>query len=726
MTTPNSPSLTAVSTPDQLLQRAVSRHQAGQFEEAAELYRAILRAEPTHSDANHNLGVLAVQRGQIAVGLPYFEAALQARPERPHHWLSYIETLIQCGRADAARQVLELGRKHGLTGAAADALQAQLATHSRSESQPGPAQQERHTTSTAAPESIKPLKHAETEDSGNPASDKSGEMEPSQQEIDTVVALYSQGRLDEVDAAARLLTARFPSHGFGWKVLAGVAVHQKRLSDASALLKKTVELVPDDAEAHSNLAYILKDLGHLPEATASFRRALLLRPDDASGHNDLGVTLRDQNLLADAEASFRLAVQVNPAYEHAFSNLLFTLNYDPDKSAEEIFDSYREYDALFGLPLKEEWRPHGNDRNTRRRLKVGYVSPDFYSHAVRHFLEPLLAHHDKSVMEVTAYAELSKEDSATERYKGYVDHWVATKGMSDAALAERIRADGIDILVDLAGHTARNRLGVFARKPAPVSLSWLGYGYTTGLTAIDYLLTDSTSAPVGSEGLFSERPWRLETPNYAYLPAEGMGLVNPLPAVGRGYVTFGMLTRAIRINFRTIRVWSEILKRVAGSRLVINSEDFKEAFMQNALAAKFAAYGIGPERLDIGYQSPPWDVLRGMDLTLDCFPHNSGTTLFESLYMGVPYVTLAGRPSVGRLGSSILEGAGHAEWIARTEDEYMEKVVALASDLPKLAALRAGLRGEVEASALMDAPAFARKVEMAYREMFAIWSAGGQ
>jgi len=425
------------------------------------------------------------------------------------------------------------------------------------------------------------------------------------------------------------------------------------------------------------------------------------------------------------------------------------------------------------LSHREKWRPHSNSRETRRRLKVGYVSPDFRRHSCRHFLEPLLCHHDKNAIEVYAYAELVLEDEVTSRYKGYTDHWVPTVGMSDDALSERIRADGIDILVDLAGHTDNNRLAVFARKPAPVSLSWLGFGYTTGLSAVDYLLTDATSAPAGSEGLFSETPWRLDTPGFAYRPADGMGTVSALPALThvhvlsegnypdwvvpdemlckaqiadshasnsqpgsvparnnqtgqipprKPYITFGALTRAVRINPRVIRVWSELLKRVEGARLVIDSRDFKSAAMQDALAEKFAVHGIARERLEIGFHSPPWDVLRGMDIGLDCFPHNSGTTLIESLYMGVPFVTLAGRPSVGRLGSAILEGVGHPALIAHTEDEYVETAAALASNLEKLAALRAGLRQEMERGPLMDEAGFARKVEKAYREMFEKWA----
>jgi predicted O-linked N-acetylglucosamine transferase (SPINDLY family) len=255
-------------------------------------------------------------------------------------------------------------------------------------------------------------------------------------------------------------------------------------------------------------------------------------------------------------------------------------------------------------------------------------------------------------------------------------------------------------------------------------VSWLGYGYTTGLSAIDYLLTDETSAPVGSEHLFAEAPWRLATPGYAYRPAEGMGEVGELPAKRKGHITYGTLTRAIRINHRSIRVWSELLKRDREAHLVIDSGNFREVAQQEALAERFVAQGVERERLEIGYHSPPWEVLRGIDIGLDCFPHNSGTTLFESLYLGVPYVTLAGRPSVGRIGSSVLVGVGHPEWIAGSEEEYIEKALALGRDREGLGRIRAALRGEMERSALMDEAGFTRRVEAAYREMFQRWARG--
>jgi len=533
--------------------------------------------------------------------------------------------------------------------------------------------------------------------------------------------LQEQGRLSEAEASLRRALELQADYAEAYNNLGNTLQKQGRLTEAEASMRRALELKPDYAEMHGNLGNVLKDQGQLLEAEASMRRALELKPDYAIAHSNLGSVFIAQGRFVEAEDSSRRALELKPDYVQAHSNLLFVMNYQPDKTAEEIFADYRAFDQRFGLPLRKTWRPHTNSCELNRRLKVGYVASTFHKHSARHVLEPLLAHHDQGVVEVYAYADLFHGDEVTERYKSYVDHWVPIKGLDDDELAERIRADGIDILVDLAGHTMGNRLLMFARKPAPVSLHWLDFGYTTGLTAIDYYLADGAVAPVGCEGLFSETLWRVETPGFAYRPADGMGPVSALPALERGYVTFGTLSRAIRLNDRTLRVWAEILRRVEDSILLIDSGYFKGDVAREEMVEKFARYGIGRERLEIGFHSPPWDVMRGMDIMFDCFPHNSGTTIIEGLYMGLPAVSLAERPSVGRIGCSALEGLGYPEWIAWTETEYVEIAVALAADLPKLAILRAGLRSEMEASPLMDEPGFARKVETAYREMFAKW-----
>jgi predicted O-linked N-acetylglucosamine transferase (SPINDLY family) len=264
---------------------------------------------------------------------------------------------------------------------------------------------------------------------------------------------------------------------------------------------------------------------------------------------------------------------------------------------------------------------------------------------------------------------------------------------------------------------------VFARKPAPLQVSWLGYGYTTGLDAMDYFLADATFTPTGCEALFTEKLIRLPV-FAAYRPADGMGEAGALPALDAKAITLGTLSRSTRLNHRVIRAWAGILHRLPDARLMINSLNMQDAGLQSQMREQFAAHGISAARLLLGCDSPPWDVLRKIDISLDCFPHNSGTTLFESLYLGVPYITLADRPSVGRLGAAILQALGHPEWIAVNEADYIDKTVALATDLDRLAALRAELRAQMQRSVLMDEPAFARSVETAYREMWLQWCQG--
>lgn len=494
-----------------------------------------------------------------------------------------------------------------------------------------------------------------------------------------------------------------------------------RNSEAEHAYKKALEIHPDFYEVYLNLGNALRLQGWITEAEKCFRQALSLRPDYGKAFNNLGSILQEQGRLTESEDIFRTIRRSQPDYADPIGNLLFLINYHPEKTGEEIYSEYIEFNEQFGLPLQTEWKPHTNNRSVNRRLKIGYVSPKFCQHPVCNFLEPLLDQHDKNRVEIFAYAELHKEDQVTERYRSYMDHWIPTKDMSNSELAERIRQDGIDILVDLAGHTEHNRLLVFARKPAPVSLHWLDFGYTTGLTAIDYYLSDEVSVPTGSENLFAETPWRIDTPAIVYRPTEGMGEVSTLPATERGYITFGCLSRAVRINHRAIRVWSEILKRVDNSRLVINSGSFKDPEMQKRFIKYFSDHDIETDRLDIGYSSPPWDILRNIDIGFDCFPHNSGTTLIENLYMGVPFITLTDRPSVGRLGSSILQGVGHPELVAGSEEEYIDIAVSLSNNLQNLSSLRAGLRQELKESPLMNEAAFARKIEAAYSEMFAKW-----
>lgn len=530
------------------------------------------------------------------------------------------------------------------------------------------------------------------------------------------------------------------------------------LAEAEALIRRKLALQGRDVNGWINLGNVLRAQARLDEAVAAFRHAMSLEAGNATGLMAMGLLCHETQALGDArrylseavaspsatqaqkldamvelasvhaslgehEASEALFMQVLTARPHErkyWGKWLFALNNHPRKSPQQILEQYQAFAAhCFGAaPSPVAAVPPLSERPDRR-IHIGYVSADFTQHPVRLFLQPLLAHHDHTRFEVSAFANLPGPAEVLPAYQALVDHWHFIKGMTEHEVADLVRASGVDVLVDLSGHTGGNRLDVFALKPAPVSVSWLGFGSSTGLAAIDHFLTDAHAVPAADDRYFAERPWRLGRPFLAYRPAPGMGDPGPLPALAAGHVTFATLSRSIRFNDELFAAWAQVLARVSGSVLRIDSKNMRDAELARQTQARFAALGVAPERVVCGFHSPPWDVLRAADIALDCFPHNSGTTLLESLYMGVPYVTLSGRPGVGRLGSAILHGAGRPEWVAHSVPEYVEKVVALAGDLPGLAQVRASLREQMEASALMDEAGFTHAVQEACVHMLA-------
>lgn len=738
-----------------LMEQATHLQRAGAFEQAGAVYGAVLQEQPRHPDANHNLAVMALEAGDHGRAVQHFEAARDAQPGYWQYWISLADAHLHARDVTAAARVLDDGRRAGLPAAAIDEIAVRLVVLPLGQAGAAAALAPSGADVLKLTQLLNQQRHAELAECARlltqhfadnalgwrmlglalaALGDEAGASAAwcaltrlCPQDVENWhtwgLSITGQDRLLEAEMAFRTALALDPKHALA-QCNHGFVLHRRgSLRLAEQALLRSLELRPDYPVACLNLSVVKDELGDPVQAEAWVRRALAAQPDFVQAHTSLGYLLKDQGRIDEGLASIERALQLDALNLAAHSNRLFLLNYHPDKPAHEIFAAYQQFDRQLCQPLREHWQPHPNDRNSKRRLRVGYVCPSFHNHSARHFLEPLLACHDHAKVEVFAYAEMNAPaDAVTARYRSSVDHWLQTNGLSDADLVQRIRDDRIDVLVDIAGHTRGHRLPVFARKPAPVSLHWLDYGYTTGLSAIDYFLTDAVTVPPGSDNLFAETPWRLPVPSFVYRPSADMGEVGTLPALGTGQITFGTLTRAIRINHHTVRVWSAILHRVAGSRMVVDSGNFKDPGAAHRLAQQFAAHGIGPERLRIGYHSPPWDVMRGIDIGLDCFPHNSGTTLFEMLYMGVPYVTLAGRPSVGRGGSAILEGIGEPGWVAPNEDVYVELAVQLAADLPALARTRARLRPQMQASPLMDEAGFARQVERAYRQMFERWS----
>ncbi|MBB6561492.1 putative O-linked N-acetylglucosamine transferase (SPINDLY family) [Acidovorax soli] len=736
---------------------AIECHRAGNYPQAEELYRAVLSLDPAHADANHNLGAIAVECGQFLASVPFFQAALEANPKERQYWVSLVDALIQAGEDALAGGVLEDALRAGLAGDAAGELVERLVGAAMER-----ARLARPVVGRMPPREqlaeINRLFEEEKFDavlrmgrkmtrqfpqctmgwkSLSAALMRVGQrdkaIEPMQQalaldpgDVDMLsnygLALSLRGDLVQAEILLRQAVGHGPRFKQGWFNLGIVMRGQARLQAAEAAYRTALEIDPGDVGVLINLSVLLGEMNRLPEAEQYARKAIEVQPGHLQARISMGMLLKDQGRLPEALQALRAAMDLAPADASALSSYLFVANCIPDLDPVDRFAAYQRFNQHFGEPYRHLWRPHSNERNAERRLRVGYVAPVFRNHACRQFLEPLLANHSHERVELFAYSgPYELEDEVTDRYRTYFEHWIDTRDLDDDQLAQRIRDDGIDVLVDIAGHTKGHRLGAFARKPAPVSLHWLDSGYTTGLKAIDYYLTDEPTVPVGQEGLFSEKPWRLPHASLVYRANPGMGEVSELPAMSNGYVTFGTLTRAVRLNERVIRAWSALLQRVPGSRLEINSGNFSQAEVREQWFQRFEAHGVQRERILMGFESPPWNVLRRMDIALDCFPQNSGTTLIESLFMGLPLVTLASAPSMGTLGASVLTSVGYPEWIAYSEEEYVDKLVALASDLPQLAQIRAGLRPKMQSSALMDEAGFARDVEAAYGQMFRAW-----
>jgi len=537
--------------------------------------------------------------------------------------------------------------------------------------------------------------------------------------------LQLTGRLAESETVFRRVLELRPGHSDTYSDLGNTLLGLDRMAEAETAFREALRLRPNSHEACINLAALLLRAGRPQDAEIYARRALAVKPDLHQGFNNLAIALEDQGRLDEATGVFRQALKLKPDYASGHSSLLFCLNYRHDLSAEDIAAEYRAWDEKHGRPLLMRQVHHANAPDPDRRLKIGYVSPDLRKHSVALFFEPLLAAHDREKYEIYLYAEVPNPDATSQRLRGFADHWRSTVGVSDERLAALIREDGIDILVDLAGHTAGNRLTTFARKPAPVQCTYLiGHGTTTGLSAIDGFFSDDYMVPPEAEHLFSEKIIRIGRSPLVYLPPPEMPAVGPLPALRNGHLTFGCFSRTVRINEDVIALWSALLNTVPGSVLVLNSKPFAETSTRRMFEDRFYTHGIEPDRLQLIYTHPQpktWDAYNDIDIALDPFPHNAGTTTIEALWMGVPVLSLAARPSVGRFGASILGALQMDDWVAKSPDELLEIGERWANDLPGLAKLRAGLRPRFEASAMRDGPGLARAIEAGYQKLWKEW-----
>jgi predicted O-linked N-acetylglucosamine transferase (SPINDLY family) len=500
---------------------------------------------------------------------------------------------------------------------------------------------------------------------------------------------------------------------------------QGRLDEAAACYRRALELNPDSPESYNNLGNVLTFRGQATEAIACYQRALQLRPDFAQAHSNLGTAWKDLGELDQAVTCFRRALELNPHDAEAHSNLLYTLIFCPGGDPRDLDEEHGRWNRQHAEPLRRLARPHDNDRTADRRLRIGYLSPDFRWHPVGRFLLPLLESHDRKCFEIFCYQSWRHSDWITAGCRARADVWREVFGQDDERIAQTVRQDRIDILVDLTMHMAKNHLLVFAQKPAPVQVTYLAYCGTTGLGAMDYRLTDPYLDPPGEdERLYCEQSVRLPETYWCYRPEQEVPPVSSLPALEAGHVTFGCFNNFCKVSEAALAAWSRVCKTLPEARLLLHSPAGSH---RDRVRDFLARQGVAPERLEFVGYSPPTEYFRiyaRIDVAWDPFPYGGGTTTCDALWMGVPVVSLAGTTAVGRGGLSILSNVGLPELVARDVGQYQRIAVELARDLPRLGELRRTLRARMRNSPLMDGPRFARHVEAAYRRMWQRWCAG--
>ncbi len=508
-----------------------------------------------------------------------------------------------------------------------------------------------------------------------------------------------------------------------YQLISSWLASEQRFCGSEARWQALLAHCPDDVVALVNLGAAAQRLGRPSEAVPLQRRALQLRPDLIEPYIHLAAALCDQGSVQEAALAHRQALAIDPTRWAVHSNLLLEAHFDPEQSPEALFERHREFGRALSDWLGPTRRKFLNGPDPGRRLRIGYVSPDFNEHPLSHFIEPVLREHDPRLYEVFCYSDVAHPDVVTARLREYATVYRSCAGDTDEALAELIRMDEIDILVDLAGHGLHNRLPVFARKPSPVQVTWLGYFDTTGLEAMDYRIADVHSVPPGAERYFVEEVIRLPRSSTCFLPRLSPEPAPP-PCQRHGYISFGCFSNPSHIGREVAALFGRVLRNVAHSRLVLEHLTFTDPGVQARFVRWFAEEGIARDRIVFQGHSSLEQYLAALaeiDVALDPFPHGGETAALHALWMGVPLVALEGRTLAQRLGSRVLRVTELHEYVTRSSDDYVRIAGQLAADPAGLAASRRTLRARLEASPLLDHRGFTRELEAAYRGMWHRW-----
>lgn len=531
-------------------------------------------------------------------------------------------------------------------------------------------------------------------------------------------ALQAQGQSDEAIRCYQAATVLAPDMPGPIANLGLAFYEQGRIVEAIVEYRKALAIRPIP-EAHDNLGIALQKQGALDEAIVHYEQAIALAPDNKNTRCNLAAALGEGGHPRESSDAYRHILAIHPDHFVAHSNLLFNLSVDPAVSSEAYLAESARYDAKVSGRGSSAFvqRAHSTGK-----VRIGFVSGDLRTHPVGFFLEGVLAHVDRERFELFAYSTIAYEDALTQRLKTCLAGWCSLKGMSDPVACQRIRDDRIDVLFDLAGHTSDNRLPVFAMRAAPVQVSWLGYFASTGVRAMDYVLADEVCAPPGSDHHFSETLWRLPRTRLCYTPPTEWQAprVMPLPALTSGHLTFGCYQRLSKINEHVLDLWARVLVAVPKSRLRLQAYQTGRSLYVERTLGRLRDVGIGADRVKMVAPTPRDAYLQSygdVDVVLDTFPFNGGTTTCEALWMGVPTLTLEGRNIISRQGAAMLRAADLPDWVATDADDFVAKAVRHCSDVERLSALRASLRERARGSALFDTKAFAAEWERAVEGM---------
>ncbi len=538
-------------------------------------------------------------------------------------------------------------------------------------------------------------------------------------------AYRREGDLGRAAAAFERILALDPAFPEAHQNLGITLMDEGRPGEALPHLERAVALRPESAPFHVSLAWVLLRLGRVEESLAHCRRAAELDPNQAMAHHHLANALVELGDRKGAILSYRRAFKLDPTDHNAHSNLILVALTDPGYDAHALLAEGRRWARLHAESMRRYRRPHDNDKNPDRPLRIAYVSPDFRAHPLIQFLTPLLANHDRSSFDIYLYSSVDHPDLATEQVRTWAGpRFRDIRYLDDIAAAELVRKDRIDILVDLALHSAGGRLRLFACKPAPVQITWLGYAGTTGLDTIDYRITDPYVDPPGTDGsVYSEACLHLPETSWCYDSLELDLPIGPLPALAAGVVTFGCQNSYRKVQPGVLSLWARVLRETPRSRLLLYAEEPGRKDTLHRLAAE----GVTAERVEFVGRVSRREYLeryQRIDIGLDTFPFTGATTSLDALWMGVPVVTMTGGTSLHRAGTCLAMNLGLPELVAGSEHELVAKAVALAGDLPRLAQLRVELRPRLEASPLADAPRFARHLEAAFRTAWRRYCAG--